>query len=649
VWHPHNSQWVRSRGTGLRLVNTGTVCVVTALLDEPPQPVSAESSTPARTLRWPHWALGALLAATAVLYLWNLSASGYGNTFYAAAAQAGSQSWSAWFFGSLDAQNFITVDKPPASLWITGLSVRLFGMNSWSVLAPQALMGVAAVAALYCTVRRAFPDASHGAAAGLLAGAVLAVTPAAALMFRFNNPDALLVLLLTVAAYCLMRAATAASWRWLVLVGIVMGAAFLTKMLQGFLVLPGFGLAYLLVAPTSWGKRVLHLLGAVAALIISAGWWVLAVQLTPASARPYIGGSTDNTVLDLALGYNGINRLLGHHRAGKPAGSWGGSNLPMLGARTGGHRLLTGEMANEISWLIVVALFVVAFGVYLTLRRALTRGEVCAVLMWGAWLLVTGVVFSFMGGMVHPYYTVALAPAIAALVGIGAVWAWRRRSSWDGRCALFAIILLAALPSAVLLHRNAFGPHWLPLAIGAVAAVSAVAVLWHRPPVVALLAGCVAGLAGTSAFSLATVATPHHGTMPTAVRTSQAAGGWMNDEGTNAQLAGLLAATRTRWSAATNGSQSAAALEIASGTSVMAVGGWSGDPVPTLQQFIDDVHAGKISYYVEAGRGPNSPALHGEIIRSTVHTASHTREISDWVAAHYPGTFIGGSTVYRLF
>jgi 4-amino-4-deoxy-L-arabinose transferase-like glycosyltransferase len=612
------------------------------------QPVSADTSMPARAVRWPRWVLGALLAATAVLYLWNLPASGYGNSFYAAAAQAGSQSWSAWFFGSLDPQNFITVDKPPASLWVTGLSVRLFGMNSWSVMAPQALMGVAAVGVLYCAVRRAFPNPDHGAAAGLLAGAVLAVTPAAALMFRFNNPDALLVLLLTVAAYCLMRATIAASWRWLMLVGIVMGVAFLTKMLQGFLVLPGFGFAYLLVAPTSWGKRLLHLLGAVGALVVSAGWWVLAVQLTPANARPYIGGSTDNTVLDLALGYNGINRLLGHHRKGRPLGNWGGSSVPTLGGRTGMHRLFTGEMANEISWFIVLALFVVAFGLYLTMRHALSRGEVCAWLMWGSWLVVTGVVFSFMGGMVHPYYTVALAPAIAALVGIGAVWAWRRRSCWDGRCALSAIIVLAAVPSAVLLHRNVFGPPWLPWSIVVVAAVSAVAVLWHRPPVVALVAGAVAGLAGATAFSVVTAATPHHGTMPTAVRTSQVAGGWMNDEATNPQLADLLAATRTPWSAATNGSQSAAALEIASGTAVMAVGGWSGDPVPTLQQFIDDVHAGKISYYVEAGRGPNSPAVHGEVIHSTLHTASHTREISDWVAAHYPGTFIGGSTVYRL-
>ena len=436
---------------------TGTVSVVTALDD---RPVATETAV--RTAHWPRWTLAGLLAATAVLYLWNLSASGYGNTFYAAAAQAGSQSWSAWFFGSLDAQNFITVDKPPASLWVTGLSVRLFGMNSWSVMAPQALMGVAAVAVLYLTVRRAFTDPNHGAAAGLLAAAVLAGTPAAALMFRFNNPDALLVLLLTVAAYCLMRAASAASWRWLLLVGVAMGAAFLTKMLQGFLVLPGFGLAYLVVAPTSWPKRVLHLLGAVAALIASAGWWVLAVQLTPASARPYIGGSTDNTVLDLALGYNGINRLLGHHREGTPLGNWGGSTVPMFGGHSGLHRLFTGEMANEISWLIVVALFVVAFGTYLAARRALSRGELCALLMWGAWLVLTGVVFSFMGGMVHPYYTVAMAPAVAGLVGIGAVWAWSRRPSWDGRCALASMIVLAAGPSVFLLHRNAFGPMWLP-------------------------------------------------------------------------------------------------------------------------------------------------------------------------------------------
>lgn len=632
----------------MRLVNTGTVCVVSAVVADPVCPVAAEPLSTERSDRWSRWALAALLGATALLYLWDLSASGYGNTFYAAAAQAGSQSWSAWFFGSLDPQNFITVDKPPASLWVSGLSVRLFGMNSWAVMGPQALMGVGSVAVLYCAVRRAFSEPNHGTAAGLLAATTLAATPAAALMFRFNNPDALLVLLLTIAAYCMMRATLAASWRWLMLAGGVMGFAFLTKMMQGFLVLPGFGIAYLLVAPTTWGKRALHLLGAMAALVAAAGWWVLAVQLTSASARPYIGGSTDNTVLDLALGYNGINRLLGHHRSGTALGGWGSSSVPMLGGHTGLHRLFTGEMANEISWLITAALSVVAFGAYLAARKALSRAELSALLIWGFWLLVTGVVFSFMGGIVHPYYTVALAPAIAALVGIGALWAWRRRSRWDGRCALAAMILAAVIPSAILLHRNMFGPTWLPWVIVAVAALSAVGVLSPRPPVTALMAGTVAGLAGTVAFSIATAATPHHGTMPTAARASEVSGAWINDAATNPQLASMLAATHTQWSAATNGSQSAAALEIASGTPVMAVGGWSGDPVPTLQQFIDDVHAGKISYYIEAGRGPHSPGVHGEVVYSTRHTASHTREISNWVATHYAGTFVGGSTAYRL-
>jgi 4-amino-4-deoxy-L-arabinose transferase-like glycosyltransferase len=171
---------------------------------------------------------------------------------------------------------------------------------------------------------------------------------------------------------------------------------------------------------------------------------------------------TDNTVLDLALGYNGIERIVGRHREGKPPGDWGSSNLPMLGRRTGLHRLFTGEMANEMSWLIPVALFVVAFGIYLAARQIISRAELCALLMWGTWLVVTGVMFSFMGGTVHPYYTVALAPAIGALVGIGAVWAWRRRSSWDSRSAVAMMMVLAAVPSAVLLHRNAFGPAWLP-------------------------------------------------------------------------------------------------------------------------------------------------------------------------------------------
>ena len=258
--------------------------------------------------RWARPALIVLLAATAVLYLWGLGASGWANSFYSAAVQAGSQSWKALFFGSFDAANLITVDKPPASLWVMGLSARLFGVSSWSILVPQALMGVATVGVLYAAVRRWF-----GAAAGLIAGAVLALTPVAALMFRFNNPDAMLVLLHDRRGVRdgprgrRRRPPGGCSSR-----PPLIGLAFLTKMLQAYLVLPGFVLMYLVAAPTSLRRRFGQLLAALGVLVVSSGWWVAVVELWPASSRPFVGGSQNNSVLDLLFGYNGFGRLTGN-------------------------------------------------------------------------------------------------------------------------------------------------------------------------------------------------------------------------------------------------------------------------------------------------------------------------------------------------
>src|SRR5580692_9629727 len=194
---------------------------------------------------WVRPALILLLAATAFAYLWALGDSGWANSFYSAAVQAGTKSWKAFFFGSSDSSNFITVDKPPASLWVMELSARLFGLNSWSILVPQALEGVASVGLLYATVRRWFRPS-----AALLAGAVMATTPVAVLMFRYNNPDALLVLLLTVAAYATVRALERANTMWLVAAMAAIGLGFTTKMLQAFLVVPAIGLVYLVAAPT---------------------------------------------------------------------------------------------------------------------------------------------------------------------------------------------------------------------------------------------------------------------------------------------------------------------------------------------------------------------------------------------------------------
>ncbi len=381
--------------------------------------------------RWARPGLLALLAATAVLYLWGLGSSGWANSYYAAAAQAGTQDWKAWLFGSLDAGNAITVDKPPAAMWVMALSGRLFGFNAFTMLLPQALMGVAAVAVLYFTVKR-----SSGAGAGLIAGAVLALTPVATLMFRYNNPDALLVLLLVVAAYCTVRAIENGSMRWMALTGCVVGFAFLTKMLQAFLIVPGLALAFLFAAPTGWWRRLGALLVGGATMILSAGWYIAMVSLWPAASRPFIAGSTDNSLLQLALGYNGIERIVG---GGGPAGGGpGGGHGPGRGGIGAGNIFFGGEpgigrmfgmsFGTEASWLLPAALIGLLAGIWLTWRTARTGQVRAGLLLWGGWLLVTGAVFSFMDGTVHPYYTVALAPAIAALVGISVAELLRRKA-----------------------------------------------------------------------------------------------------------------------------------------------------------------------------------------------------------------------------
>ncbi len=370
---------------------------------------------------WVRPSLLLLLLSTAVAYMWALGDSGWGNSFYSAAVQAGTKSWKAFFFGSSDASNFITVDKPPASLWVMEISARIFGLSSWSILVPQALEGVATVALLYATVRRWFRPS-----AALLAGAVAASTPVAVLMFRYNNPDALLVLLLTLAAYATVRALEKASTMWLVLAASAVGLGFTTKMLQAFLVVPAIAAVYLITAPTSLGRRIRQVLVAGVALVVSAGWWVAAVELIPAADRPYIGGSQNNSLLNLIFGYNGLGRLSGNESGSVGGGAVAGSRW----GPTGLIRLFQTDMGGQISWLIPAALIFLVAILALTWRSARTDRTRAAVLLWGGWLLVTGLVFSYAQGIIHPYYNVALAPAVGALVGIGTVTLWhhhRRR------------------------------------------------------------------------------------------------------------------------------------------------------------------------------------------------------------------------------
>ncbi|WP_398859127.1 ArnT family glycosyltransferase [Streptomyces chengmaiensis] len=492
--------------------------------------------------RWVRPAFLGLLLATAVLYLYNLDASGYANSFYSAAVQAGSESWKAFFFGSSDAANSITVDKPPAALWPMALSVRLFGLGSWQILLPEVLMGVATVAVLYAAVRRRF-----SAAAGLIAGAVLAVTPVAALMFRFNNPDALLTLLMTVTVYCVLRALEAARTAWLVWAGVAVGFAFLTKTLQAFLILPPLAVVYAVCAPATLLRRLGQLALAGLALLVSGGWWVAIVELWPAASRPYIGGSQTNSFLELTFGYNGLGRINGNEvgsvGGGGPGGP-GGTGAGGGGGRwgeTGLGRMFNDSVGGQISWLLPAALLLLVAGLVVTWRAGRTDTARSAFLVWGGALLMTVGVFSFMAGIFHEYYTVGLAPYIAALVGMGATVLWEERSRPLASAALGCAVAVTAGWAYVLLGRT---PDYLPWLRGAVLAggLAAAVVLAALPfagrlgrsggrrPVRWLAlgaagAGLAVSLAGPVAYSLTTVNEGHTGSLVMAGPASARGGG----------------------------------------------------------------------------------------------------------------------------
>jgi 4-amino-4-deoxy-L-arabinose transferase-like glycosyltransferase len=503
-----------------------------ASFELPPSALPAEVVDPeGRSPRWARLALLALLVTTAGTYLWNLAASGYGNSFYAAAVEAGSKSWKAMFFGSLDPSNFITVDKPPAALWVMDLSARIFGFNTWSVMVPGVLEGVAAVALLYAAVRRV-----TNPTAGLVAGAVLAATPVAALMFRFDNPDALLVLLLVGAAYCMTRAIEAAGTKWLLAVGTLLGFAFLTKMMQAFTVVPAFGLAYLIAAPTSLRRRALQLLGSLGALVVAGGWWVAIVSLVPAADRPFIDGSPDNSIWNLIFVYNGFGRLSG-------SGTGGGSNFS---GTAGVFRLFNDAMGGQASWLLPAAL-VGLVAVLVARRRAPRTDKVrAAAIIWGGWLLVTGAVFSYGKGVIHTYYTVALAPAIAALVAIGAHQLWKERERiWARVVAAGAVLLTAGWAWALLDRTPSWNPalRWLVVLTGVVGA----ALLLGAPAVlrrgryagiaIAAFVG-VACLTGPVAYAADTIGTAHTGSIPTAGPASAQGLGGAGSPGGGAGLRG---------------------------------------------------------------------------------------------------------------
>jgi 4-amino-4-deoxy-L-arabinose transferase-like glycosyltransferase len=654
----------------------------------------------ATNARWERPSFLGLLLVTGVLYIWNLASSGWANSFYSAAVQAGSTNWEAFFYGSSDAGNSITVDKPPASLWLMELSVRAFGLSSFSILLPEALMGVATVAVVYLTVRRSF-----SARTALLAGGVLALTPVAALMFRFNNPDALLVLLMSLSVYFTVRGIQSGKLRWVLWAGVMVGLGFLTKQLQAAVILPALAGIYLVAAPGNWWRRIWHLLLALGAVILSAGWWVAIVELVPASMRPYIGGSQTNSFLELTFGYNGFGRLTGSETGsvtGGGAGAGGTTTGGMWGA-TGILRMFESDTGGQISWLIPAAL-VLALVAFIVMRGKRTDLRRATLMLFTAWFVITGLTFSFAEGIFHDYYTVALAPGIAGAVAIGASVLWSYREELWSRIIAAVVVLGTATWGFVLLDEASDWLPWLRWVVVVLGVVAAVLLLLpqssRRMAGATIALALTASLLAPTAWTLETVSTGHTGSIVTAgptvassvggglgggggaqgaaggrggfggapgaraggaptgtapgVGTGQAAGGQartgaraggggigslLGSSTVGTALSKLLKtdASSYKWVAAAVGSNSAAGYQLATQEAVMPIGGFNGsDPSPTLAEFKADVAKGEIHYFIGGTLGASNGG------------SNVSSQIASWVAAHYTAKTLNGVTLYDL-
>lgn len=541
------------------------------------QPKASLFAPPRTRTDW--LALFALMATSCFVFLWNLDASGYANEFYSAAAQAGSQNWEAFLWGSLDAGNAITVDKPPASLWVMALSVRLLGLSSFSILLPQALMGIACTYLCYAITRRYW-----GNWAGIAAGLVFVFTPVAALMFRFNNPDALLVLLILGASGCLLRGLeyenTLSGNRrrslWFAAAGALIGLGFLTKQLQVFLVLPGFAVALFAFSPASLRRKFTDAACALGTMTVSAGWWVLLTVLVPSGARPYFGGSQTDSFLELTFGYNGLGRLTGNETGSVVPGAASGTAQGGMWGETGIFRLFSSGFNDQITWLAVLAFAGIVVGIIAACalrkhgitycsswehavfkpveagaactadqnmsrnasgpfapRSNLARMRFAFVSVFGCWLAVTWLVFSFMAGIFHQYYTVALAPAVAVMTAVCLQGLWELRDHVAAKITGALLVALSAVWAFSLVQQSGWQT-WLAYVIvvagtGAAALGLACALLGHgeNPSAraarasrkgmrVAVAVALATLMTAPIAWTGCTIATGHHGSIVTA-------------------------------------------------------------------------------------------------------------------------------------
>ena len=575
--------------------------------------------------------LVAVLAVALFFNVWGLTKTGYGNTYYAAAVRSMTESWHNFFFGAFDPGGFITVDKPPVFLWVDALFARVFGYSSTSLLLPSAIAGTAAVGLLWLIVRRYF-----GVFAATIAGLVLAVTPISVAVNRLNLPEPFYILALICAAACVLRSLESRRWlAWTIAAGVLVGIAFNTKMLAAWIPGPALALALIVGAQGAWHSSWRHHLPRVAILgiatLVMSLSWMLVVDNWPGD-RPYIGGSQDDSVQDLIVGYNGFERVEGFDNS---AGVRGPAPAPaqrggiVTTGRNGPGGIIAGEpdllrmfdAANggQIAWFLPFALMGGAVSLWRWRDNRLLRASV---VLWLGWTVLFGGVFSYTQGIYHSYYTAALAPGIAALAGISAIAVLdlaKQHRAW-----LLAFVLMALGTVAVQLivagHFDGFFEWAEPLMVAlviaglAIVALSAVA---KRVPAAAGIAIVVAGLVliPASWSSYETDNASLNTTLPQAGPRQGASGRTFGSgafDGGVATLAEWLEANSfesTKWKLVVTSAQNASTLIARHDLPVLALGGFSGrDPTLSAVDFAGLVSSGEVRYVLTNGSASRIPA-----------------------------------------
>jgi 4-amino-4-deoxy-L-arabinose transferase-like glycosyltransferase len=604
--------------------------------------------------------LGGVLLVAGALRLWRLEQNGFDNEYYAAAVKSMSGSWHNLLYASFDPAGFVSVDKPPVALWIQAASVRLLGFHWWSVVMPQVLEGLATVALVCHLVARRF-----GAAAGLLAGLFLAVTPISVATDRSGNTDSCLVLVLALAAWALLRAAeTASRPLWLLSMALV-GLGFNVKMLAAFVPLPTFALVYLLNAVLPWRRRCLDLILAGIVLAAVSLPWALAYDFTPVSRRPFAGSSRHNSMVELAVGHNAIDRFVRPARVGDartvpprtPAD--GATADPTARARTfvqtptGALRLADGLLAAQVGWLFPLALVgVVAGSLGVSPRRPLHPAHL-SLILWSGWALTYGVVYSAAGGIFHFYYLDTMAPPLAALAGIGARRSWALIAQGGWRTALLPVALLVTAVWQAYVQWAALDPTapppWAPLYVAPASAALLALALWLATRGRGLASRALRHLAAAStalavlallvlplAWALSSVLVPGIAVLPSAdlsrlgpaPATTARARVRTQDEMLTRQLAAFLVRNRQgeRFLLATSSVRLAAPIIIETGEPVMARGGYHGlDPILTPEELARLVDTKQVRFAMLGDLSAPSRRLGGE---------AAGQPVADWVRAH---------------